>query len=90
MTVSLLNATKTAMQITFSIPGPIRLLRFILCAALLLAGCTSYIPREKSYLPLNGDSPEEAIKVVTIPLPVIAASPNEGVTTGALTAFLVH
>lgn len=30
------------------------------------------------------------IKVVTIPLPVIASSPNEGVTGGALTAFLVH
>ena len=30
------------------------------------------------------------VKVVTIPLPVIATSPNEGVTTGALTAFLVH
>jgi hypothetical protein len=32
----------------------------------------------------------ENVKVVTIPLPVIASSPNEGVTTGALTAFLVH
>lgn len=32
----------------------------------------------------------EHVKAVTIPLPVIASSPNEGVTTGALTAFLVH
>src|SRR6185369_11132022 len=32
----------------------------------------------------------DKVKVVTIPLPVIASSPNEGVTTGALTAFLVH
>lgn len=79
------------MQINLSITGPARHLRAILCAGLLLlAGCTSYIPREKSYLPLNGDSPEETIKLVTVPLPVIAASPNEGVTTGALTAFLAH
>jgi surface antigen Omp85-like protein len=33
---------------------------------------------------------DDKVKVVTIPLPVIASSPNEGVTTGALTAFLVH
>ncbi len=32
----------------------------------------------------------EKVKVVTLPLPVIASSPNEGLTTGALTAFLVH
>ena len=29
-------------------------------------------------------------KVVTVPLPVIASSPNEGITSGALTAFLIH
>jgi outer membrane protein assembly factor BamA len=57
---------------------------------LLIVGCTTSIPREKLFYPLaNGESAEE-IKVVTIPLPVIAASPNEGVTSGALAAFLLH
>lgn len=56
---------------------------------LLLGGCTSYIPRDK--LPvLPGDSYGEKIKLVSVPLPVIASSPNEGVTAGALTAFLFH
>ena len=32
----------------------------------------------------------DRVKVVTIPLPVIASSPNEGVTDGALSAFLLH
>ena len=40
--------------------------------------------------PVITDDCAENVKVVTIPLPVIASSPNEGVTTGALTAFLVH
>jgi hypothetical protein len=63
----------------------------ILCAGLsLLVGCTSYIPREKAYLPLLTQSAEDTIKLVTVPLPVIASSPNEGVTTGALAAFLAH
>jgi outer membrane protein assembly factor BamA len=57
---------------------------------LLLPGCTSTTPRERLFYPLaNGESAEH-IKVVTIPLPVIAASPNEGVTSGALAAFLLH
>ncbi|GFO70853.1 membrane protein [Geomonas limicola] len=52
-----------------------------------LAGCTSYIPAAN--LPLvRGD--QETVKVVTIPLPVIASSPNEGITYGGLTAFLLH
>lgn len=53
----------------------------------LLAGCTSYIPATV----LPAPSPAQPyVKVVTIPLPVIATSPNEGVTYGALTAFLLH
>lgn len=61
--------------------------RLILLAALGLAGCTSYLPSGKFPLPAMSQ-PE--VKVVTIPLPVIASSPNEGITTGALTAFLLH
>jgi len=56
----------------------------------LMTGCTAAVPRESLFYPLaNGDSAEQ-VKVVTIPLPVIAASPNEGVTSGALAAFLLH
>lgn len=79
------------MQTLYSTLRPIRHVHIILCASLLLlVGCTSYIPREKLHLPLTGDPSDETIKLVTIPLPVIASSPNEGVTSGALTAFLAH
>lgn len=68
------------------------MLRFplILLALLLLAGCTTMVPREKLFYPLATGESAEQVKMVTIPLPVIAASPNEGVTTGALAAFLLH
>lgn len=55
----------------------------------LLFGCTSYVPRENLPFPLTSEEGDSA-KVVTIPLPVIASSPNEGITAGALTAFLIH
>jgi len=64
----------------------------LICLLLLavLSGCTSMVPRDNLFYPLaNGESGEQ-VKVVTIPLPVIAASPNEGVTTGFLAAFLAH
>jgi hypothetical protein len=79
------------MQTIFSILRPIRHVRIIFCASLLLlVGCTSYISRENSHLTLTGSPSDDAIKLVTVPLSVIATSPNEGVTTGALTAFLAH
>lgn len=91
MTVPVLNATKSPMQTIFSIYSPIRYIRVIFCASLLLlAGCTSYISRENLFLPPTGNPSDDTMKLVTIPLPVIASSPNEGVTTGALTAFLAH
>lgn len=55
----------------------------------LLAGCTSYIPREDLSL-VPCESCGEKVKLVTIPLPVIASSPNEGITAGALSALLFH
>lgn len=61
----------------------------VLLLAGLLAGCTSYIPREKLML-LPCDSCGEKVKLVTVPLPVIASSPNEGITLGALSALLFH
>jgi len=57
---------------------------------LLFSGCTSSIHRERLYYPLAHGESAEQIKIVTVPVPVIAASPNEGITTGALTAFLLH
>jgi outer membrane protein assembly factor BamA len=59
---------------------------FILLAA-TLSGCTSYLPSGKFPIP---PLDQDTVKVVTIPLPVIATSPNEGLTYGALTAFLLH
>lgn len=63
---------------------------FSLLFALLLGGCTSYIPREKLPSAFAAYTSATPVKVVTIPLPVIASSPNEGITGGALTAFLFH
>jgi len=59
----------------------------IIVVGLLLGGCTSYLPSGKFPLP---PMEQKDVKVVTIPLPVIATSPNEGLTSGALTAFLLH
>ena len=61
----------------------------VLLVCCLLAGCTSHVPREKLPFPLTSEEGDSA-KVVTIPLPVIASSPNEGITAGALTAILIH
>lgn len=62
----------------------------VLLAGPLIAGCTSYVPREKLPCPLTSDRCDLNVKVVTIPLPVIASSPNEGITAGGLTAVLIH
>ncbi|MDD2899914.1 MAG: BamA/TamA family outer membrane protein [Desulfuromonadaceae bacterium] len=79
------------MQTISSSHVPNCIIPVILCTLVsLLVGCTSHIPREYSHPLLTGNSSEETIKLVTVPLPVIAASPNEGITYGALTAFLAH
>lgn len=57
---------------------------------LSLTACTNMVPREKLPPPLTNERFADEVKVVTIPLPVIASSPNEGITYGALTAFLLH
>jgi outer membrane protein assembly factor BamA len=56
----------------------------------LFCGCTSHIPKEM--MPFQGicGNCDDSVKVVTVPLPVIASSPNEGITAGALSAFLIH
>ena len=62
---------------------------YLLAFLSVLSGCTTVIPR--SDLPIiTNESCGEQVKVVTVPLPVIATSPNEGITAGALSAFLIH
>ncbi|MEI7816801.1 MAG: hypothetical protein WCI45_06360, partial [Desulfuromonadales bacterium] len=80
-----------SMQTILILFSPVRHIRIILYVSLLLiVGCTSHIPREDLFLPPTCNPAEDRIKLVTIPLPVIATSPNEGVTSGVLTAFLAH
>ncbi len=62
----------------------------LLACALHLGGCTTMVARKHLPYPLTTDRFADPVKVVTIPLPAIAASPNEGVTYGGLTAFLLH
>jgi outer membrane translocation and assembly module TamA len=62
----------------------------ILLVSLGMTACTTMVPREKLPYPLVNESSGNQVKVVTVPLPVIASSPNEGITAGALTAFLIH
>ena len=62
----------------------------LLLVTLLLSACTTMVPRERLPYPLTTDESGDQVKVVTIPLPAIASSPNEGITAGALTAFLLH
>jgi outer membrane protein assembly factor BamA len=61
-----------------------------LVACFLLSGCTTMVSRSKLPPPLTSEEFGDPVKVVSIPLPVIASSPNEGITAGALTAFLLH
>ena len=62
----------------------------MLLVALAVSACTRMVPREKLPYPITNESSGEEVKVITIPLPVIASSPNEGITTGGLAAFLFH
>ncbi len=55
----------------------------------LLSACTSTVARKNLPYPLTNDTFGEQVKVVTVPLPIIASSPNEGITVGALSAFLL-
>ena len=62
----------------------------LLSLVLFLSACTSMVPRKDLPYPLTDKGFGDPVKVVTVPLPVIASSPNEGITYGALTAFLLH
>jgi outer membrane protein assembly factor BamA len=63
------------------------LLIFLIFLMVALNGCTSYLPPGSFPVPPIA---QQQVKVVTIPLPVIASSPNEGITTGVMAAFLLH
>jgi len=62
----------------------------LLACLLQATACTTMVARNNLPYPLTTDRFGDPVKVVTIPLPAIAASPNEGVTYGGLTAFLLH
>ena len=55
-----------------------------------LLSCTYNVPRKYLPYPVSTDSFNDPAKTVAIPLPVIASSPNEGITYGGLVAFLLH
>ena len=61
-----------------------------LLTLLVVSGCTSHIQRSSLPPPIVCSQCDGEVKVVTVPLPVIASSPNEGITSGALAAFLIH
>jgi len=65
-------------------------MRPFILAATLLCSCTYEVPRKYLPFPVSNDSFQDPTKTVAIPLPVIAASPNEGITYGGLVAFLLH
>lgn len=65
----------------------ITLFLLLILLSVLLQGCTSYLPAARLPVPATV---QQNVKVVSIPLPIIATSPNEGFTYGALTAFLLH
>jgi len=64
------------------------------CAAVLIwlttTACTSSVPQKYLPYPLTNERFADPVKVVNIPLPVIKTDPNEGVSLGALSAFLLH
>ena len=57
---------------------------------IFLNACTSMVPRTYLPPPITNEKFDDPVKTVIIPLPIIATSPNEGVTVGALSAFLLH
>lgn len=67
---------------------PLSYILIMLCA--MLTACTTMVPRDRLPYPLATSESPEQVKTVVVPLPVIASSPNEGITGGALTAFLLH
>ena len=57
---------------------------------LATAAWTGSVPRHYLPYPLTNDTFGDPVKVVNVPLPVIKSDRNEGVSLGALSAFLLH
>lgn len=55
-----------------------------------LCSCTYSVPKYYLPNPMSNDSFNNPVKTVVIPLPAIGVCPNDGVTSGVLTAFLLH
>ena len=64
--------------------------RLAFVVSLLTTACTTMVPQKYLPYPLTNESFDDPVKVVAIPLPVIKTDPNEGVSLGALSAFLLH
>ncbi len=66
----------------------------VVCVALFVSlvstACTTAVPKRYLPYPLTNETFDDPVKVVQIPLPVIKTDPNEGVSLGALSAFLLH
>lgn len=74
--------------------GPVSA-RYGLCAVVVLfalatTACTMSVPAKYLPYPLTNETFDDPVKVVNVPLPVIKTDPNEGVSLGALSAFLLH
>jgi hypothetical protein len=69
-------------------PGAVVLLALLV--AVSTAACTFAVPQRYLPPPITNEAFADPVKVVNIPLPVIKTDPNEGVSLGALSAFLVH
>src|SRR6266508_164008 len=67
-----------------------RVSAFLAVVRVLLAACTGFVPRQYLPYPLANETFGDPVKVVYIPLPVIKTDPNEGLSLGALSAFLLH
>ncbi len=63
---------------------------YIIILLFTATSCTNMVSRNNLPYPLTNETYGDPVKVVTIPLPVIASTPNEGITYGALGAFLLH
>jgi len=62
----------------------------LLCPTLVLGACSFMVPKDKLPWPLTNDTFGDQVKVASVPLPIIASNPNEGIKYGGLNAFMLH
>jgi hypothetical protein len=81
------------MLFSFQMVSQSRLFHTALVCSVLLSittACTSMVPRQYLPYPLTNETFGDPVKVVNVPLPVIKTDPNEDISLGALSAFLLH